>query len=114
MCGIAGFIGEWNESALIGMKTMLRHRGPDDNGHYHDPKSGIGLAHTRLSIIGVDTGHQPLTDADGSVIVIFNGEIYNYLELRRELESKGYQFRTREYKTHALIQRSILKGNLQQ
>jgi len=94
VCGIAGFVGDWNEDALIGMKKMLRHRGPDDNGHYHDPKSRIGLAHTRLSIIGVDTGHQPLTDADGSVIVIFNGEIYNYLDLRRELEAKGYQFRT--------------------
>jgi len=94
VCGIAGFLGEWQESALISMTQMLHHRGPDDSGHYHDPESGIGLAHTRLSIIGVATGHQPLTDADGSVVVIFNGEIYNYRELRRELESKGYQFRT--------------------
>jgi asparagine synthase (glutamine-hydrolysing) len=76
------------------MKQMLRHRGPDDNGHYHNPETGIGLAHTRLSIIGVETGHQPLTNTDGSVIVIFNGEIYNYRKLRRELETKGYRFRT--------------------
>lgn len=94
MCGIAGFVGNWGESALHRMNEMLRHRGPDDNGHYHDSDSGIGLAHTRLSIIGVETGHQPLTDTDGSVIVIFNGEIYNYREIRRELEAKGYHFRT--------------------
>jgi len=94
VCGIAGFLGRWEESALTSMRRMLRHRGPDDSGHYHDPETGIGLAHTRLSIIGVETGHQPLTDADGSVIVIFNGEIYNYRELRRELETKGHRFRT--------------------
>lgn len=92
MCGIAGFVGGWQEQTLVGMKQMLRHRGPDDDGHFHD--SGIGLAHTRLSIIGVATGHQPLVDTDGAVVVIFNGEIYNYRELRRELESKGYTFRT--------------------
>jgi asparagine synthase (glutamine-hydrolysing) len=94
VCGIAGFVGTWDESALIHMKRMLQHRGPDDNGHYHNPETGIGLAHTRLSIIGVETGHQPLTNTDGSVIVIFNGEIYNYRKLRAELETKGYRFRT--------------------
>jgi asparagine synthase (glutamine-hydrolysing) len=94
MCGIAGFVGTWDENTLVGMKKMLRHRGPDDNGHFHDPDAGIGLAHTRLSIIGVETGHQPLTNADGSVVVNFNGEIYNYRDLRRDLEAKGYEFRT--------------------
>lgn len=76
------------------MTELLNHRGPDENGQYHDPNTGIGLAHTRLSIIGVATGQQPLTDESGSIVVIFNGEIYNYKELRRELESKGHRFRT--------------------
>lgn len=94
MCGIAGYLGQWDENALIRIKEMLRHRGPDNSGHYHDAETNVGLVHTRLSIIGVKTGIQPLASADGSVVVIYNGEIYNYRELRRDLEAKGYHFRT--------------------
>ena len=94
MCGIAGFKGRWNPQALAAMGSRLAHRGPDDAGEFYDPDARIGLVHTRLSIIGVTTGHQPLGNLDGSIQVVFNGEIYNYRQLRSELESKGYRFRT--------------------
>lgn len=95
MCGIAGFLnGDWGPEALDTMRDSLAHRGPDDSGQYYDQSARIGLAHTRLSIIGLSTGHQPLANRDGTVQVIFNGEIYNYKELRRELQAKGHIFRT--------------------
>lgn len=71
---------------------MLEHRGPDEHGYYRNPH--IGLAHTRLSIIDIDSGQQPMSWADGRLWISFNGEIFNHLELRAELEKKGAQFRT--------------------
>jgi asparagine synthase (glutamine-hydrolysing) len=77
------------------MARVLVHRGPDDEGYYIDPKSGrSGFAHRRLSIIDLATGQQPLSNEDGSVWVIFNGEIYNFQELRSQLEQKGHIFKT--------------------
>ena len=75
------------------MAGALRHRGPDGCGRYAGPR--VGLAHVRLSIIDVAGGAQPLGNEDGSVLVVYNGEVYNYLELRTELSAAGHRFRTR-------------------
>ena len=97
MCGICGKLNfERNNRvspALIReMLDTIRHRGPDDEGTYHG--SQVGLGHRRLSIIDLNTGHQPLSNEDGSVWIVFNGEIYNYQELRVFLLSKGHVFKT--------------------
>lgn len=93
MCGIAGFT--WNDEQLIGsMTAILTHRGPDQDGIYTD--SRVSLGHRRLSVIDLrDHGRQPMSNEDGSVWVTYNGEIYNFQELREILESKGHTFRSR-------------------
>lgn len=97
MCGICGKLN-FEKDRTIGrplLKTMLdtiRHRGPDGDGLY--VQANIGLGHRRLAIIDLNTGQQPLSNEDGSVWIVFNGEIYNYQELRRDLVSKGHTFRT--------------------
>ena len=88
MCGIAGFLtaGDAPSDAagiLRRMTRALAHRGPDDEGFLEEP--GCWLGHRRLSIIDIGGGHQPLESADGTVTTVFNGEIYNYVELREEL-----------------------------
>jgi len=94
MCGIVGFSGAFDRSALDRGVAALRHRGPDDSGTFFDPAAGVGLGHTRLSIIDLSPlGHQPMEGLDGAVHLVFNGEIYNYRELRAELESLGHRFR---------------------
>jgi len=92
MCGITGYFGQGNEEVLKKMTASLKHRGLDDQGFYIKDK--IGLGHRRLSIIDLKTGHQPITNEDKTVWLIFNGEIYNFLELKKDLESKGHQFQT--------------------
>ena len=95
MCGIAGFLlrnGEAQVADVRAMTDVIRHRGPDDEGIYTDGPCGIGMR--RLSIIDLSTGHQPISNEDGSVWVVFNGEIYNYQELRQDLIRQGHQFRT--------------------
>ena len=94
MCGIAGQVGfrSWKETGLHRMLQALRHRGPDDEGVYR--ADGVALGQRRLSIIDVAGGHQPLSNEDGTVWVVCNGEIYNYPSLRRELEEKGHRFAT--------------------
>ena len=95
MCGIAGFQGHFSQDLLIAMTKRLAHRGPDDDGHYCDGSSGLGLGHRRLSIIDLaPSGHQPMTDASGRYVIVFNGEIYNYRELRADLEATGHRFRS--------------------
>ena len=98
MCGIAGLLGlrgQPVEAELVRrMCAALAHRGPDDEG-LEQPTAGVVLGHRRLSIIDVEGGHQPLCNEDGTVWVTFNGEIFNYRELRRELLAKGHRFRTR-------------------
>jgi asparagine synthase (glutamine-hydrolysing) len=74
------------------MIHTLRHRGPDGFGYHIG--DGIGLAHARLSIIDLTTGDQPIRNEDGSIWVVFNGEIFNYIELRRDLEARGHRFYT--------------------
>lgn len=97
MCGICGiyhFDGQRIDKALLQrMNNTLIHRGPDGEGYFI--KSNIGLGHRRLSIIDLESGKQPMGNEDGSVQVVFNGEIYNFLELKKDLEAKGYRFRTR-------------------
>ena len=86
MCGITGFSGEFDSLLLSKMNNLLAHRGPDDEGEWLDPVAGIGLANRRLSIIDTSTdGRQPMTNEDGTLQLVFNGEIYNYKELRRNL-----------------------------
>lgn len=96
MCGISGIISTNNnaidESTLKLMNNALSHRGPDDEGYYID--RNIGLAHRRLSIIDLSSGHQPLSNEDESIWITYNGEIYNYLELRSVLIQKGHIFKT--------------------
>lgn len=98
MCGIAGIFtktpGVFLKSKLSFMHSALSHRGPDDFGLYENVDKGVGLVHTRLSILDTSPlGHQPMVDADNNVILVFNGEIYNYRELREELLDQGCIFR---------------------
>jgi asparagine synthase (glutamine-hydrolysing) len=98
MCGIAGFIdaalsAAERDEVLSRMRVSLRHRGPDDHGQISD--GPVGLAMQRLSIVDLKSGHQPMLSEDGSIWLVFNGEIYNHLDLRRVLEIKGRRFRTR-------------------
>jgi asparagine synthase (glutamine-hydrolysing) len=97
MCGIAGIARPRSDvvtvEPLARMAAAIRHRGPDGYGFYAG--SHVGLAHTRLSIVDVAGGAQPLTNEDGQVVITFNGEVYNHPELRRELETRGHRFRTR-------------------
>ncbi len=96
MCGIAGYLRREKPAAPAEIARMCRqmvHRGPDDEGIYADGTCGIGMR--RLSIIDLHTGHQPIANEQGDVWVVFNGEIYNYRELRQRLETRGHRFRTR-------------------
>lgn len=95
MCGIAGYLlrdGPAREETVRAMCSQIRHRGPDDEGVYVNGGCAIGMR--RLSIIDLSTGHQPVSNEDGSVWVVFNGEIYNYQELRADLIARGHRFRT--------------------
>ena len=101
MCGITGF---WNwtqqfspekmQNITQGMSNTLLHRGPDDGGVWFDVEAGIALGHRRLAIVDLSPeGHQPMLSANGRYVIVFNGEIYNFLELRRQLEQLGHRFR---------------------
>jgi asparagine synthase (glutamine-hydrolysing) len=94
MCGIAGWVGAPPSDVLSTMVTLLAHRGPDDSGTWTDGETAA-LGMTRLAIIDLRTGRQPMTDASGSLVIVFNGEIYNFRSLRAELEVRGRQFLTR-------------------
>jgi asparagine synthase (glutamine-hydrolysing) len=94
MCGILGFSGSFDPSVLRAGLDAIAHRGPDDSGQFFDDQAGVGLGHVRLSIIDLSPlGHQPMADAFGSSVIVFNGEIYNFRELRTQLEFEGYSFR---------------------
>src|SRR5690606_790893 len=95
MCGIAGIVEKSNNSQDI-MAKMLRvmqHRGPDNQAIYQH--NNVTLGHLRLSIIDLDTGDQPLFNEDRSLCIIYNGELYNYKILQKELEAKGHRFTTK-------------------
>jgi asparagine synthase (glutamine-hydrolysing) len=91
MCGICGIYGIEDKTLIQRMLSVLRHRGPDDKGVYSD--SNISLGHARLSIIDLsEKGRQPMSNENGDIWLAVNGEIYNFLELRTELEKKGHRF----------------------
>ncbi|NLO91827.1 MAG: asparagine synthase (glutamine-hydrolyzing) [Elusimicrobia bacterium] len=92
MCGICGFTGAPDKPLLERMTARIQHRGPDSCGFYAAP--GVNLGMRRLSIIDLSTGEQPIGNEDGTVWTVFNGEIYNYRELRAELSAQGHVFRT--------------------
>jgi len=97
MCGIAGFLTRGGlraeESWIRSMGASLAHRGPDGEGYFVE--DGLALGHRRLSNIDLESGAQPMANEDGSLVIVFNGEIYNFLDLRPELERQGHVFRTR-------------------
>lgn len=96
MCGIAGFSGSFDPSLLERMSNAIRHRGPDDADALFLADESLGLAHRRLSIIDLSAaGRQPMWDATHTVCIVFNGEIYNYRELRSSLERDGFAFTSR-------------------
>jgi len=103
MCGIAGFVGEHDPAHLGAMVGALAHRGPDDEGRYIDPALGVHLGFRRLAIIDPAGGAQPMWNADRSIGVVFNGEIYNHRELRAELEGLGHRFATDHSDTEVLV-----------
>ena len=103
MCGLAGFSGPGDAQDLGAMSAALVHRGPDDAGEYMDSDAGVFLAHRRLAVIDIAGGVQPMSNEDGSVWVLFNGEIYNFKELRRELEAKGHVFHSHHSDTEVLV-----------
>src|SRR5215210_6554751 len=98
MCGITGFIDKESSdrasraSLLDSMCRVIAYRGPDEQGMTVEGRAALGMR--RLSIIDLKGGQQPIYNSDGSKFIVFNGEIYNYRELRKELESRGYQFKT--------------------
>jgi len=94
MCGFGGYLGSVaeGEQLLHSMTQAILHRGPDEQGVFVAP--GVGLAHARLSIVGLGDGQQPMQDESGTLTIAFNGEIFNYVELREELRARGRRFRT--------------------
>src|SRR5256712_5854483 len=98
MCGIVGIVNvdpreTVDEACLKRMRDLLRHRGPDGDGIWID--GPVGLGHRRLAIVDVAGGHQPMTNEDQTVWIVFNGEIYNHAALRPELQARGHRYRTR-------------------
>ena len=95
MCGIVGIINKRDQNLDVKLSNMvatLRHRGPDSEGIWISTDKKVGLGHSRLSIIDVKYGQQPMLDVTNTLIIVFNGEIYNYLELKDFLFSKGHVF----------------------
>jgi len=97
MCGIAGIFNSYGtssktEKTVLRMVTMLHHRGPDESGLYIDDE--ICLGHARLSILGLETGTQPISNNDETLWIVYNGEVFNYLELKEGLVQRGYRFKT--------------------
>lgn len=99
MCGFVGYLTDASQKDLRNkdwiasqMNRMIVHRGPDDEGYFKDDHIAMGFR--RLSIIDLDSGHQPLSYANERFWLTFNGEIYNYLELRKDLKAEGYEFKT--------------------
>ncbi len=103
MCGIAGYVGPEIDGALERMTAALVHRGPDAAGFWRDPVRRVHFGHRRLSILDHAGGGQPMATADGQLVVIFNGAIYNSPELRRELEARGHRFVSDHSDTEVLL-----------
>src|SRR6266850_3195772 len=112
MCGISGWLLKADRlrdaEQLRAMAEALSHRGPDDRGYFCDQEYGVALAHNRLSIIDLSAAaHQPMISDDGQFVLTYNGELYNFLDLRRQLETLGHQFHSRtdsEVVLHSFIE----------
>ena len=110
MCGIVGYSGYFPSDALANALEKIAHRGPDDRGIFTTEGNGVGLGHARLSIVDLSPlGHQPMISDDGKVALVFNGEIYNFRELRKELEEAGHQFRGHS-DTEVLLRLYLVEG----
>ncbi len=103
MCGIAGFSGMGGRDDILEMTRALAHRGPDGEGFHVDEERRIFLGHRRLAIRDIAGGHQPMWNADRSIGVVYNGEIYNHVELRNELMAAGHRFATSHSDTEVLV-----------
>lgn len=103
MCGITGFVGRGNREDIHAMTDALAHRGPDGEGFYLDEGKRVYLGHRRLSVRDIEGGAQPMWDNSGETGIVFNGEIYNFPELRSELEATGIVFKTSHSDTEVLI-----------
>ncbi|HWA08448.1 MAG TPA: asparagine synthase (glutamine-hydrolyzing) [Opitutaceae bacterium] len=103
MCGITGFVGEGADSDLRRMTDALAHRGPDAAGYWADPTRGVHFGHRRLSILDLAGGAQPMVSADAGLVIVFNGEIYNFAELRTQLMARGHRFLTDHSDTEVLL-----------
>lgn len=103
MCGICGFSGAGDRPVLQRMTDALAHRGPDADGFWLDEDARVHLGHRRLSILDLTGGGQPMRDAEGDHVIVFNGEIYNFAELRAELLAKGHVFQTDHSDTEVLL-----------
>lgn len=110
MCGIAGFVGRADPGALERMSRSMVLRGPDAAGAWSSPDGAVHFTHRRLSIIDLADGAQPMRSADGNLTIVFNGEIYNHMELRADLESRGGRFLTDHSDTEVLLQGYALDG----
>ena len=98
MCGIVGIFSEREDvdrDVLTRMRDAMVHRGPDEAGLWIADDRTVGLGHRRLSIVDLDAGHQPMSSPDGCVVIVYNGEVYNHVPMRKELERRGHRFRTR-------------------
>ncbi|MDB4459022.1 asparagine synthase (glutamine-hydrolyzing) [bacterium] len=111
MCGIAGIVGGSNCAELLELLNQTQlHRGPDDGGTFYSPEARVGLAMRRLSILDIEGGGQPMFTPDETICIVFNGEIFNSLELRKELIGKGCEFSTKNSDTEVLLQLYLQKG----
>src|SRR5437763_604076 len=103
MCGIAGFAGPGTMADLRRMNAAQASRGPDAENVYHDPERSVFLGHLRLSILDIDGGTQPMWTPDGKLGIVFNGEVYNHQDLRKELRALGATFITDHSDTEVLL-----------
>ena len=111
MCGFVGYVNEkadnaQNEKIIRAMADRIIHRGPDQDDYYVD--GDVSLGFRRLSIIDLDGGSQPITNEDGSKVLVFNGEIYNFQPIREELIKAGHTFKTKTDSAHAIFLASSL------
>ena len=103
MCGIVGLADIKPLDQISILNDSLAHRGPDGSGEYSDPANNIALAMRRLSILDLEGGQQPMSNEDGTVWIVYNGEIYNSPELRTQLVAAGHRFKTSHADTECLI-----------
>lgn len=108
MCGITGFVGGGARGDIEKMTLALLHRGPDDGGIYTD--DNVALGHRRLSVLDIESGVQPMRDDESGAVIVYNGEIYNHLSIRRELEKTGRVFRTRHSDTETVLRAFLAWG----